>query len=135
MGLKWIVQHQAPDGHWSLDGFQQHGRCNCNGFGQNNDVAATAFGLLPLGRVAWDALHGQLGANPIAEVLNRFGFWTLFFLCASLVPTPLKLLFGLKWPLALRRMVGLFAFTYALRLMSDDADEVARLSNAGPPWI
>src|SRR5437879_4418606 len=73
-----------------------------------------AFGLLPLGRVAWDALHGQLGANPIAEVLNRFGFWTLFFLCASLVPTPLKLLFGLKWPLALRRMVGLFAFTYAL---------------------
>jgi hypothetical protein len=27
------------------------------------------------------------------------------------------------------------AFTYALRLMSDDADEVAWLSNAGPPWI
>jgi Prenyltransferase and squalene oxidase repeat len=47
-GLKWLVIHQAADGHWSLDGFNQHGRCNCNGFGQNNDIAATAFGLLPL---------------------------------------------------------------------------------------
>src|SRR5207249_311507 len=24
IGLAWIVQHQAPDGHWSLDGFNQH---------------------------------------------------------------------------------------------------------------
>src|SRR5262249_5873343 len=47
-GLDWLVKHQAPDGHWSLDGFNQHGRCNCNGFGHSNDVAATAFGLLPL---------------------------------------------------------------------------------------
>src|SRR5438105_641842 len=47
-GLKWLVTHQAADGHWSLDGFNQHGRCNCNGFGQSNDIAATAFGLLPL---------------------------------------------------------------------------------------
>src|SRR5690349_19558590 len=47
-GLKWLVTHQAADGHWSLDGFNQHGRCNCTGFGQHNDIAATAFGLLPL---------------------------------------------------------------------------------------
>jgi hypothetical protein len=47
-GLKWITQHQAADGHWALDGFNIHGHCNCNGFGVNNDVAATAFGLLPL---------------------------------------------------------------------------------------
>jgi hypothetical protein len=47
-GIKWLAQHQATDGHWSLDGFNQHGHCNCNGFGQNNDIAATAFGLLPL---------------------------------------------------------------------------------------
>src|SRR5262249_8770620 len=47
-GLKWLVQHQASDGHWSLDGFHQHGHCNCKGNGQNNDIAATAFGLLPL---------------------------------------------------------------------------------------
>jgi hypothetical protein len=47
-GLKWITQHQFPDGHWSLDGFNHAKGCNCNGFGQHNDIAATAFGLLPL---------------------------------------------------------------------------------------
>jgi hypothetical protein len=46
--LAWIARHQAADGHWSLDGFNQHGHCNCTGYGQNNDIAATAFGLLPL---------------------------------------------------------------------------------------
>lgn len=47
-GLKWLARHQASDGHWALDNFAQHGRCNCTGAGQqNNDIAATAFGLLP----------------------------------------------------------------------------------------
>jgi prenyltransferase beta subunit len=47
-GLKWLANHQTPDGHWSLRQFHQHGGCNCTGFGNaNNDVAATAFGLLP----------------------------------------------------------------------------------------
>ncbi|GIW79406.1 MAG: hypothetical protein KatS3mg105_1213 [Gemmatales bacterium] len=48
-GLKWMAQHQAPDGSWSLTKFNQHGRCNCNGAGgTDNDIAGTAFGLLPL---------------------------------------------------------------------------------------
>jgi len=47
-GLIWITQHQAPDGRWSLDAFPSHGKCNCTGFGQQNDIAGTAFGLLPL---------------------------------------------------------------------------------------
>jgi hypothetical protein len=49
-GQKWLVLHQAEDGHWSLDGFDQHvgGKCNCTGFGQHNDIAGTALGLLPL---------------------------------------------------------------------------------------
>jgi hypothetical protein len=47
-GLTWIASHQAPDGHWALDSFNQHGNCKCNGFGQRNDIAGTAFGLLPL---------------------------------------------------------------------------------------
>lgn len=47
-GLTWIVTHQAPDGHWAMDAFNQHGNCRCTGFGQRNDIAGTAFGLLPL---------------------------------------------------------------------------------------
>jgi len=57
--LKWIALHQANDGHWSLNGFhtQAHDKpglggrqftCNCDGRGTSNDIAGTAFGLLPL---------------------------------------------------------------------------------------
>jgi hypothetical protein len=47
-GLMWIAKHQSPDGHWSLNGFNQHAHCNCTGAGIRNDVAGTAFGLLPM---------------------------------------------------------------------------------------
>ncbi len=47
LGLHWLFQHQAPDGRWSLDGFHRYARCNCGSPGQANDVAGTAFGLLP----------------------------------------------------------------------------------------
>jgi len=40
-GLKWIVKQQSSDGRWALDGaFKDRGK--------NNDIAGTAFGLLPL---------------------------------------------------------------------------------------
>ncbi len=47
-GLQWLARHQAPDGHWSLNAFDGDGHCNCTGRGTHNDVAGTAFGLLPL---------------------------------------------------------------------------------------
>lgn len=46
-GLAWLARHQSDDGHWSLDGFMA-GRCNCTGGGRSNDIAGTAFGLLPM---------------------------------------------------------------------------------------
>ena len=58
-------------------------------------------------------LAGELGANPIAEALNRLGFWTLTLLLATLACTPIKIVTGWKWPLRLRRMLGLEAFLYA----------------------
>jgi hypothetical protein len=57
-GLEWLAIHQAPDGRWSLEGFNAHAKdqygakgkaftCNCEGRGQKNDVAGSAFGVLP----------------------------------------------------------------------------------------
>src|SRR5260221_4632960 len=69
--------------------------------------------LVPLANLGLDGLHAKLTANPIAEVMNRLGFWTLSFLVLSLAPTPLKTVFGWTFPMRVRRMVGLFAFFYA----------------------
>jgi sulfoxide reductase heme-binding subunit YedZ len=69
--------------------------------------------LLPLGNLGVDALRDKLTANPVAEVMNRLGFWTLSFLIVSLAATPMKALFGWTFQMRVRRMVGLFAFFYA----------------------
>lgn len=46
-GLHWLVQHQAADGRWAMDEFHKHGNCNCTGQGEANDIAGTAYALLP----------------------------------------------------------------------------------------
>lgn len=66
--------------------------------------------LVPLAMPIYRAATGRLGANPVAEVLNYLGLLGLLFLLASLACTPIKIAFGAKWPLRLRRMLGLFAF-------------------------
>ncbi len=77
-------------------------------------VGAWIACLLPLALLIHRAVAGDLGANPISFVTNWLGDWTLRLLLASLSMTPLRLLFGLSWPLALRRLLGLFAFFYAV---------------------
>src|SRR6185295_3892528 len=76
-------------------------------------VAVALAASLPLAKIAVDAVCAGLGANPIEEVLNRLGFWTLVVLLFSLAPTPLRIVFGWSWLLPFRRMIGLFAFFYA----------------------
>jgi sulfoxide reductase heme-binding subunit YedZ len=75
--------------------------------------AAAAVCALPLVKAAAELALGRLGANPIEAAQNRLGFWTLTFLAASLVPTPLHALAGVAWPLRLRRLLGVTAFGYA----------------------
>jgi len=89
-------------------------------------------GLVPLAALVVRAVRGTLGANPIADALNQLGLLALIFLVASLAPTPLKSLFGLTWPMRVRRMLGLFAFFYAsLHVLTyvalDRAGELATL--------
>ncbi len=81
--------------------------------------AVFAGALVPLAGIVWEGLLGRLGANPIAEALNRLGLTALIFLVAALACTPLKAAVGWTWPIRLRRMLGLFGFFYAsLHLMT-----------------
>jgi sulfoxide reductase heme-binding subunit YedZ len=76
-------------------------------------VAVWGLCLAPLAVLLYRAATRDLSANPISFVTNWLGDWTLRLLLASLAMTPLRILFGLSWPLALRRLLGLFAFAYA----------------------
>ena len=76
--------------------------------------AGLSLACAPAVSVPLRHLAGALGANPVEKVLNLTGWWALFFLILSLVPTPLKALLGWLWPMRLRRMLGVASFMYAL---------------------
>lgn len=70
--------------------------------------------LAPLMALAWRAMGDGLGANPVEAITHHTGLWALRLLMATLALTPLRLLTGWRGVLRYRRMVGLFAFFYAL---------------------
>jgi sulfoxide reductase heme-binding subunit YedZ len=70
--------------------------------------------LLPLAWLVYGALTDGLGANPIERITHVTGEWALRFLLLSLAVTPLRRLFGWNGLIAYRRMLGLFAFFYAV---------------------
>lgn len=69
--------------------------------------------LVPVAAILLRAWQGSLGADPIAQALNQLGLVALVFLIAALACTPLKSVLGWTWPMRLRRMLGLLAFSYA----------------------
>ncbi len=72
--------------------------------------------LVPAALVVTDAFEitGQLGANPIEEIQDRFGIWAIRFIMITMAVTPLRHLTGWNWLLRFRRMLGLFTFFYVL---------------------
>jgi sulfoxide reductase heme-binding subunit YedZ len=75
--------------------------------------------LAPLANLVWRGFHAHLGANPIEAITHRTGDCTLTFLLITLSVTPLRKLTRQYWLIALRRMLGLFAFFYGtLHLMT-----------------
>jgi sulfoxide reductase heme-binding subunit YedZ len=69
--------------------------------------------LSPLAALGWRLWTDPLVTNPIDVATDTLGDWTLRILLLSLTMTPLRILFGLSWPVTLRRLLGLFAFSYA----------------------
>lgn len=70
--------------------------------------------LVPLARLVAGAFMRTLGANPIEAITHSTGTWTLSFLLITLSVTPLRKLAKWNWLLRLRRMLGLYAFFYAV---------------------
>ena len=70
--------------------------------------------LSPALLLGWDAFTGGLGVNPIEDITHRTGDWALRFLLVTLAVTPLRRLAGWNGLVRFRRMVGLFAFFYAV---------------------
>jgi len=70
-------------------------------------------GLLPLAWLVFDALRGNLTANPIQAIEQRSGRYALYLLIASLACTPFYTVSGWSAPLRWRRPLGLYAFMYA----------------------
>jgi len=72
--------------------------------------------LLPLARLVAGAAFPAfgLGANPVETIQDTTGIWALRFLLITLSLTPLRWATGQSWPLQFRRMLGLFAFAYAV---------------------
>ncbi len=68
--------------------------------------------LVPLAWLTWAALTNRLSANPLSDITNETGVWTLRFVCLTLAVTPLRRLTGWHAVIRLRRMIGLFAFFY-----------------------
>lgn len=72
--------------------------------------------LVPALLVVGDTLEitGRLSANPVEDILDRFGNWGIRFILVTLAVTPARRLTGWNWLLRFRRMLGLFAFFYVL---------------------
>ncbi len=64
--------------------------------------------LLYLGSTA------QLSANPVDDITDGTGHWTLRFLMVTLAITPMRRLTGWNFLTRFRRMMGLFAFFYGI---------------------
>jgi sulfoxide reductase heme-binding subunit YedZ len=73
-----------------------------------------AAALIPAAALGYDFYTGDLSANPLDYVTKQTGTWALAFLVISLAITPLRRFTHWNQLIRLRRMLGLFAFFYAL---------------------
>lgn len=68
---------------------------------------------VPVALLGYDALRGQLGANPVNFAIRTTGMLALVFLLLSLTVTPVARISGWNWLVLFRRTFGLYAFFHA----------------------
>lgn len=67
-----------------------------------------------IGRLYYFAIQDDLGADPVEAVLHFTGIGALNLLLLGLVVSPVVRRFKLSWLMQVRRLIGLYAFVYAL---------------------
>ena len=72
-----------------------------------------AASLAPLVLDAWTVVRRFPDPHPYRLLVTDTGVWTLWFICFTLVLTPVRRLTSWHWLAMFRRMLGLFAFFYA----------------------
>src|ERR1700743_1373663 len=77
-------------------------------------VAVFIAMLYPLARIVLLGVTGGLGANPIEFITRSTGLWTLVYLCITLAITPVRRMTGIAALARFRRMIGLYAFFFAV---------------------
>jgi sulfoxide reductase heme-binding subunit YedZ len=70
--------------------------------------------LLPLVNAYYLAFTDQLGADPVESIIHFTGIGAFNLLLLSLLITPISKRFKFSLLLKVRRLVGLYSFTYAL---------------------
>lgn len=70
--------------------------------------------LVPVALLLRGVLTQSLGVNPAETIQLQTGRWALKFLLLSLAVTPVRRLTGWNVVIQFRRMIGLFAFFYAV---------------------
>ena len=71
-----------------------------------------AAALVPFAHLVWRGVNGDLTADPLVEITNQTGIWTLRFLVITLPVTPIRRVAAWHALIRYRRMLGLFAFFY-----------------------
>ena len=65
-------------------------------------------------QAAVNGVMGSLGADPVKETLHTLGLYALTLVLVALAVTPLRRFFGLNGLQRVRRMIGVWAFAYAV---------------------
>lgn len=82
-------------------------------------IALFAACLIPAALLTYRAfVSGDLGVNPVETLTHETGQWALRLLLVTLAITPLRRLTGWNRVIGVRRMLGLFAFFYAVLHLS-----------------
>lgn len=71
-------------------------------------------GLTPIAWLVWSGVQGNLTADPLKYITHFTGRTTLTIVCLTLAVTPIRQLSGWQGLGKARRLIGLFAFFYAV---------------------